>query len=132
MAIRHTMTRGSMLVAPGEMVWKSANYTTAQTGVAIWTPTAGQKIAITRVEIGTYGITAARLLLWFGASGDTTYTAGTDQLVIGASFAPSASGYPGIAENYTTPIYCPNADYILRLTTDAALSVDVSVYGYEF
>lgn len=113
-------------------VWKSANYTTAQTGAAIWTPGAGKKIAITHLSIGTYDTTAARLILWFGASGDTTYSAGTDQLVFAASFAPSASGYPGAILQPASPILSATADYVLRITTDAALDVDIAVYGYEF
>lgn len=113
-------------------VWKSANYTTAQTGAAVWTPGSGKKIAITHLSIGTYGTTAARLILWFGASGDTTYSAGTDQLVFAASFAPSSSGYPGAILQPSSPILCGTADHILRITTAAGLSVDVAVYGYEF
>lgn len=126
---------GRLLVTPidGAMqVWKSANYTTAQTGVTIWDPTSGKKIAITSISIGTYGTTAARLILWIGANGDTTYSAGTDQLVFAGSYAPSTTSKPGTVLTFPTPIFVTTADYELHITTDAALSVDIAVYGYEW
>lgn len=118
-------------IDPAQQIAKAANYTSTQTGTAVWTPTSGKKIVITSIVVGSYGTTAARLILWFGASGDTTYSAGTDQLVLAASFAPSTNGYPGLVFTPPVPIFCPNADYVLRITTDAGLSVDLSVYGYE-
>lgn len=119
-------------IDPAQQVWKSANYTAQQTGAAIWDPTAGKKIAITSIVIGSYGTTAARLILWFGANGDTTYSAGTDQLVLAASFTPSTSATPGAVFTPPVPIFCTTADHELHITTDAALSVDVAVYGYEW
>lgn len=121
-------------IAPEMQVWKRANATTAQTGAVIWDPTAGKRIAITHFTVGTRDSTAAsgRLVLWFGANGDTAYDAGTDQLVFEASFAPSASVMPGAVVCPATPIYCQTADYELHYTTDAALSVDIAVYGYEW
>lgn len=126
---------GRQLVAhidPAMQVVKGVNYTSAQTGATIWDPTAGKKIAITSIVIGSYGTTAARLILWFGANGDTTYSAGTDQLVLAASFAPSTASKPGLVFTPPVPIFCTTADYELHITTDAALSVDVAVAGYEW
>lgn len=119
-------------IDPAQQVWKSYNTTSTATGATIWDPTSGKKIAITSVTIGTYGTTAGRLILWFGANGDTTYSAGTDQLVLAASFAPSATQKPGLTESYTVPVFCTTADHELHITTDANLSVDVAVYGYEW
>lgn len=120
-------------IEAGGQVWKAANFTTTQTGGAIWTPTTGRKIAITRYVLSAYGTTAGRVILWFGASADTTYSAGTDQLLTPASFAPSSTVKAGIAENFgDNPVYCANADYVLRITTDAAMSIDVVVYGFEW
>lgn len=113
-------------------VWKSANYTAAQTGVALWTPGAGKKIAITSLVIGTYGTTQGRVHVWFGGSGDTTYTAGTDQLVVAATFSPSATSTPGLVLAPPSPILAATADHVLRLTTSAGLSIDLTIYGYEF
>jgi len=112
--------------------WKSGNYTTTQTGVALWTPTAGKTVAVTYLAISSYATTAGRVIVWFGATADTTYTAGTDQLVWAGSFAPSANSKPGAILTFNTPVFSANVDYVLRVTTDANISLDVSVYGYEF
>jgi len=124
--------KGRQLVShidPGMQTWKSFNATTTQTSAIIWSPAGGSKIAITRIIIGAYGTTAARLILYFS---EGAYVAGTSQLVTAASFAPSTTVKPGLVDNPTVPIFCTTADMDLRITTDAALSVDVSVYGYEW
>jgi hypothetical protein len=114
-------------------VWKSVNVTTTQTGSDVWTPAGGKKIAITYLAISSYGTTGARVILWFGANADTTYTAGTDQLIWAGSFAPSASAKPGMVLPLgLSPIYAATADHEIHLTTDAGISLDITVYGYEF
>jgi hypothetical protein len=118
-------------IDPSMQVWKSFNATTTQTGVAIWTPAAGKKVVITHLVIGTYGSTAARCIIWFGGSADTTYNEGTDQAVVKASFAPTATSDPGLVLTPQVPIFAATADHVLRITTDAGLSIDVTVYGYE-
>lgn len=131
----HSDLRGRLLVChvPAEaQVWKSFNTTSIATGSTIWDPTSGKRIAITHIIIGTYGSTAARVILWFGANGDTTYNEGTDQPVFKGSFAPSSTGYPGAIIVPPTGIYCLTADHELHITTDAGISIDVTVYGYEF
>jgi len=117
-------------ISPGMQVWKSFNATTTQTGVVVWDPAAGKKIAITSIEIGTYGTTAARVILFFNTT--TTYTEGTHQPVFKASFAPSATVKPGAVQSFSPVIYSATADAELRITTDAGISIDVVVYGYEF
>lgn len=119
-------------IDPAMQTWKSANYTSTQTGTTIWDPTSGKRIAITSIVIGSYATTSARLILWFGDNGDTTYTAGTDQLVLAASFAPSATSKPGLVFTPPTPCFCTTADRELHITTDAGMSVDIAVYGYEW
>ena len=119
-------------ISPGMQTWKSGNYTTTQTGVALWTPAAGKTVAVTYLAVSSYATTAGRVIVWFGASADTTYTAGTDQLVWAGSFAPSANSKPGAILTFNTPVFSANVDYVLRVTTDANISLDVSVYGYEF
>lgn len=119
-------------IDPGMQTWKSFNATSTQTGTDVWSPASGKKIAITSIIIGTYGSTTARLILWFGDNADTTYTAGTDQLVLAASFAPATSSKPGLVFTPAFPVFCTVADRELHITTDAALSVDITVYGYEW
>ena len=126
---------GRMMITqidPAQQIWKSFNATTTQTGTAIWTPASGKKIAVTYLSVGTYATTSARLILFYSASGDTTYTAGTDQLVFAASFAPGSTSKPGAIIQPSIPIFAATADHILRITTDANMSVDITVYGYEF
>lgn len=128
-------THGRQLVSHIDdqmQVWKSANYVTQQTGTEIWIPSsASLRIGITYLAISSYATTAGRVILWFGASGDTTYTAGTDQLVWAGSFAPSANSRPGAIISVPFGIYAATADHRLRITTDAAISLDITVYGYE-
>jgi hypothetical protein len=119
-------------IAPEMQVWKSNNYTSAQTGGVIWDPTAGKRIAITSITIGAYATTAARLILWFGANAVTVFVQNTHQVAFAASFAPSATVKPGAVLTFPHPIFSLTADYELHITTDAALSVDVAVHGYEF
>lgn len=126
---------GRQLVAhidPAMQSKKSYNTTSQQTGADVWTPASGKKIAVTQLIIGTYGTTAGRLILWFGANADTTYTEGTDEALFKGSFAPSATVKPGAVVNFSPPFFAGTADHELHITTDAALSVDVVVVGYEF
>ena len=115
----------------GMQVWKGANYTTTQTGTDIWTPSSGTRIGVTYLAISSYATTAARVILWFGASGDTQYNAGTDQLVWAGSFAPSTNAKPGAIVSLPFGIFAVTADHRLKITTDAAISLDITVYGYE-
>jgi hypothetical protein len=120
------------LIDPGQQVFKSASYASTQTGAVLWDPTSGKKIAITSIVISSFGTTAGRVLLWAGANGDTVYTAGTDQLILPFSAAPSTTSKPGIVFTPPTPVYVTTADFELHVTTDAAISIDVNVYGFEW
>jgi hypothetical protein len=131
----HFTTLGQQLVAafdPGAQVWKSFNATTTQTGVNIWVPGGGKKIALTHLDVSAYGTTAARCILWFAATGTTAFVEGTHQPAFKGSFAPSSTVKPGALPPLPHPIYCVTADFCLKITTDAAMSVDVVAYGYEF
>lgn len=119
-------------IDPLMQISKSFNATTTQTGTDVWDPAASARIAVTSLIIGAYGTTAARLILWFGDNADTTYTAGTDQVLFAASFAPSATSKPGAVINFDPPIFCTTADRELHVTTDAGMSVDITVHGYEW
>jgi len=109
---------------------KGAQYATAQTGTAIWTPASGKSVVVTSIQIQSYGTTAGIAVLWFGASGDTTYTRGTDASVFDGEFVPSATNKPGVVMTFPTPVR-GTADYVLRVTTTGAQSITFSVWGYE-
>lgn len=109
----------------------NAEYSTAQTGVALWTPTTGRKFVVTDVTISTGGTTSGIVTLWQGASGDTTYTAGTDPVVFRGEFAPSATSKPGVVKNFKVPFVSSTTDHVLRVTTSAAMTLYVQINGYE-
>lgn len=117
---------------PGSAKSVAVNYTSAQTGTSVITPTSGKRLAITSVVIGSYATTSARLILWFGDTADTTYSAGTDQPLLLASFAPGTTSAPGLVFCPSVPVMCLTADRRLKITTDAAMSVDVVIHYYEW
>lgn len=116
--------RGSASVA------KTATYTSAQTGAALWTPAAGKAIVITSLQIQSYGTTAGTAIVWFGGAADTAYTRGTDFPLFDGEFAPSATNKPGVFATFPTP-QRGTADFVLRVTTTNAQSITVNVWGYE-
>ena len=109
---------------------KTVTQTTAQTGSAVWTPAAGKAVVITSLQIQSYGVTAGTAIVWFGGSGDTAYSRGTDFAIFDGEFAPTATNKPGVYVTFPTPIR-GTADFVLRLTTTNAQSITVSVWGYE-
>ena len=72
------------------------------------------------------------MILWFGLTADTTFTQNTDQVLFAASFAPSSTAKPGLVYTPATPVFCTTADMELHVTTDAAISFDLTVEGYEY
>jgi hypothetical protein len=122
-------------ISPEQQVTKRARYTTAQAAGAaasIWDPTSGKRIAITHINIGTGGTTAARLILFFAANADLTYTEGTDQLVFDGTLTPTSTATPGAIMPFNPPCFCQTADFELKAQTDANLTVAISVLGYEW
>lgn len=116
--------------APYTLTSKTAQYTTTQTGAAFITPTGGKKLVVTNYKITTTGSTGGNVQLWFGASGDTTYTRGTDLAIYDGNFIPSTSFSPGIAESGLW--IASAADHILRVTDDAAINaLTVVAWYYE-
>lgn len=110
---------------------KTAQYTSAQTGVALWTPAAGKAVVITSLQIQVGGTVAGAVQVWFGGAADTAYTRGTDFPIFDGEFAPSATNKPGIYVTFPTPVR-GTADFVLRVTTAAAINpITVSVWGFE-
>jgi len=110
---------------------KDGEYSTQQTGTALWTPTTGKKFVVTDFTISTGGTTAGIVTLWQGALADTTYTVGTDPALFRGEFAPSANAKPGIAKVMTVPFISTTVDHLLKVTTSAAMTVYVQLNGYE-
>lgn len=112
-------------------VHKDVEYTTAQTGTAIWTPNTGKKFVVTDYTISVGGTTAGIITLWQGASADTTYTAGTDPCLARLDLAPSATIKYAFNKSYRIPFVSTTVDHILRITTSAAVTVYIQIEGYE-
>ncbi len=112
------------------VTFKGNQYTSAQTGTALWTPASGKAVVITSLQIQSGGTTAGTCVLWFGATADTTYTRGTDAAVFDGEFVPTATNKPGVIMTFPTPIR-GTTDYLLRVTTTNAQTVTFTVWGYE-
>lgn len=111
---------------------KTAQYSAAQTGTALWTPAAGKKVVITSYQIQSGGTTAGTCIIWYGASADTTYTRGTDKALFDGEFVPSATYKPGVAlAGGSVPLGLGANDEVLRVTTTNAQTVTITVWGYE-
>jgi hypothetical protein len=112
---------------------KVAQYTTTQTGVALWTPATGRRIVVTSAQIQVGGTTPGTVQVWFGASADTTYTRGTDKALFDGEFAPSSTSKPGVMMgNGGGALAIGAVDEILRVTDSAAINpLTVNVWGYE-
>lgn len=109
---------------------ETAQYTSTQTGAALVTPTSGRKLVVTKVQVQAGGTTAGTFQLWFGASGDTTYTRGTDLAIFDGEFAPSATSKPGVIMD--GPFLASAVDHVLRVTDSAAINpLTVTVWFYE-
>lgn len=111
-------------------VFKAGQYTSAQTGTALWTPASGKAVVVTSLQIQSYGTTAGTAIIWFGGAADTTYTRSTDAAIFDGEFAPSATNKPGVIMSFPTPIR-GTADFVLRVTTTNAQSITITVWGYE-
>lgn len=131
----YTNLYGQVLVGhidPAMQTWKTVNVTTTQTGSDVWSPTAGKRIAVTSLSVSAYGTTGGRVILWFGLTADTTYSAGTDQALFICNVIPSASLKENFVFTPAVPVFCTTADMEIHLTTDANISLDIVVYGYEW
>jgi len=135
-----TSRRGALMIgnalhvpydgAPFALTSKGALYTSAQTGTALVTPTGGKKLVVTDYVITATGTVSGHVQLWFGASGDTSFTRGTDLAVFDGHFVPSATISPGISKSGLW--IASAADHILRVTDDAAINeLIVNVWYYE-
>lgn len=138
--------------------YKAITSTTAKTGTIAYTPSTNRHIAITSIQISAYGTTTGKLTLWFGDSTsvigsidtvditdstyyldtnyvnvlDTVYTDDTDQPVMMVTFSPSSTSKPVLIFTPHTPVLCNTSNRKLKYTTDAGLSIDILLYGYEY
>jgi hypothetical protein len=125
---------GRQLVAhidPGMQVWKSAEYTSTQTGTNIWVPTAGRRFVVTQLNIATGGTTAGLVTIWAAQTATTAYTPGTDQVFFRGTLTPTANATPGALIQPPYPMFSDTLNDCLKITTSANMTIYIQVYGYE-
>ena len=113
------------------LVHKDAEYTTAQTGTVIWTPTTGKKFAITDITVSVGGTTSGVVTLFDAIAATTTYTAGTTPAIFRAAYAPSTNSSPGTVKSFNVPYVSAAANNVVHVTTSAAMTVYIQLNGYE-
>lgn len=120
-----------LVADPYTLTNKTAQYTTTQTGTALWTPASGKRLVITSYQIQAGGTTAGTVQLWFeAADGDTSYARGTDPAIFDGEFNPTSTTKPGVVQNGLW--IASNVDRDLRVTDSAAINpLTVNVWGYE-
>jgi hypothetical protein len=125
---------GRQLIAhidPSMQTWKSAEYTSTQTGTNIWVPTSGNRFIITSLHITTGGTTAGLVTIWGAQTGTTAYVAGTDQVFFRGSLTPTANATPGAIIQPFHPFYSDTVNDCLKITTSANMTIYIQVNGYE-
>ena len=125
---------GRQLVAhidPAMQVWKSAEYTSTQTGANIWVPTAGNRFVVTQLNIATGGTTAGLVTIWAAQTATTAYTPGTDQVFFRGTLTPTANATPGALIQPPYPMFSDTLNDCLKITTSANMTIYIQVYGYE-
>jgi hypothetical protein len=125
---------GRQLVAqidPIMQIWRSAEYTSAQTGTNIWVPTTGNRFVVTQLNITTGGTTAGLVTIWGAQTATTTYVAGTDQVFFRGVLTPTANATPGALIQPPHPMFSDTINDCLKITTSAGITVYIQVYGYE-
>jgi hypothetical protein len=115
----------------GYTQWFAGADITTATTTNIKTPTAGKKLVITKVTIGTGGTTAGLVTVWLAASGDTTVNLNTDDVLFRGVLTPTANATPGVILDFPTNPPIGTADFLLKVTTAAASTVYVTARGYE-
>jgi hypothetical protein len=118
-------------IDPGMQVWKSAEYTSTQTGANIWVPTAGNRFVVTQLNIATGGTTAGLVTIWGAQTATTAYVAGTDQVFFRGTLTPTANATPGALIQPPYPMFSDTLNDCLKITTSANMTIYIQVYGYE-
>lgn len=124
-------------VAPADVnggyaiVGKTARFTTTQNGTLLWAPTAGKRLFITKAFVSVGGSTSGDLTVWWSttSSSDTVFTVGTDWAILDGAYAVSNSSKENHQFDGIFP--APYADYPLRITTSANMTVKIVLWGYE-
>lgn len=105
-------------------VHRNRDYTTAQTGAALWTPSSGKRFVLTDIVIFASGTTDATLTVF-----DETDALGNR---IFRSFVDVTNNKQfAFSHGFKMPFVSDAADNVLRVTTDADLVFHIGAHGYE-
>ncbi len=99
-------------------VKKSADFTSSQTNISLWTPTSGKKFVICDIVVSA---SAAGTITIFDNTNDTT------NRIVKLSLADNG----GASINYRKPIVSSAVDNVLKYTTDSSIAGSITVSGYE-
>lgn len=124
------------LPVPGLSAWveKNERYTATVAGDPLWTPAAGKVFVCRQIMLEWDGANDGSVIVWSSASSaaDTTYSAGTDRLILlNRDAEPSTKGSGGIGPVKGLWVG-QDAEYPLRVTITNNLNCDVAVAGWEY
>jgi hypothetical protein len=105
-------------------IHKDAEYTTQQTAAAIWTPATGKKVVVTDLDVIVGGATDGTISIFNGA-GDVT-----GERVFRATVDVSTNKNFIYSKNFKTP-FIGTVDGAIKVTTSAAVTVNILLHGYE-
>ena len=107
-----------------EPIHKDAEYSTQQTASSIWIPATGKKIVVTDISVIIGGSTDGTLSI-FNGSGDTT-----GNRIFRGNVIVSTNRNFVYSQRLGTP-FIGVVDGSIKITTSAAMVVDVMLRGYE-
>lgn len=105
-------------------VHRDVSFATAQTGAAIWTPVAGKKFVLTDLTIVCGGTTDAVVTVF-------DETDATGNRIFRGTIDVSNNKQYTYDHDFKTPQVASAVDNVLKLTTTANITIDVTAHGYE-
>jgi hypothetical protein len=105
-------------------IHKDANYTTAQTATALWTPASGKKFVVTDIGLFASGSTDAIVTIYdeTNATGNRIFSCYVE-VATNKQFKHSHA--------FKVPWVSSAVDNVLRVTTSDAINIYVGAHGYE-
>jgi hypothetical protein len=107
-----------------DLIHKDGEYTTAQAATALWTPASGNKFVVTDMTLIAAGTTDATVSIFDAAdaSGSRLFYSAVDV---------SNNRQFSYNHSFRVPWVSAAADNVLKVTTDANITLFVGVHGYE-
>lgn len=106
-------------------IHKNGSYSTQQASTALWTPASGKTIVVTDMIIIVGGSTDGEVKIF-----DNTDAAGN--YLFKGSLEVATNKNAIITHAFSTPFVASAEDNVIKVTTSAAMTIDVMLHGYEF